>query len=63
MIGGIGAWWSGRAMTSLLFGVSARQPLVFAGAVLVLTLIALIACFLPAGRAARVAPMEALRGD
>ena len=63
VIGGIGACWSGRAMTSLLFGVSARQPLVFAGAVLALTLIALIACFLPAARAARVAPMQALRGD
>jgi ABC-type antimicrobial peptide transport system permease subunit len=62
-LGAIGAWWSGRAMNTLLFGVSPRQPAVFALTLVMLAAVALVACFLPAARAARVPPMEALRGD
>jgi predicted permease len=61
LIGGIGGWLIGRAMVSLLFGVGAAQPAVFAAAAVLLSAVAMAACILPAVRAARVPPMEALR--
>jgi ABC-type antimicrobial peptide transport system permease subunit len=51
----------GRAARSLLFELEGHDPLVLAGAALVLTLVALSAGFLPAHRASRVDPMRALR--
>lgn len=50
-----------RLMKSLLFGVSATDPLTFIVIVILLSLAALLACFLPARRAARTDPMTALR--
>jgi putative ABC transport system permease protein len=48
-----------RLMKTLLFGVSATDPLTFTSIALLLTVVALLACYIPARRAARVAPMIA----
>jgi putative ABC transport system permease protein len=62
-IGILGAVALSGAMRSLLFGVGAYDPVTFAGVAALLTLVALLACWFPARRAARVDPTEALRAE
>jgi putative ABC transport system permease protein len=50
-------------MKSLLYGIGPRDPLTFIAAPAVLVLVALVAAYVPARRAARVSPMEALRAE
>ena len=60
-IGLVAALGLGRVAESVLFGLSGRDPLVFGAAVAVLAAVVLAASWLPAWRASRIAPTEALR--
>jgi putative ABC transport system permease protein len=53
----------GQMVSTLLFGVSGRDPLTLAGVSAVLAIVALVACYIPARRAARVDPLVALRDE
>ena len=59
--GAVGAWVTGRLLGSLLYGVSASDPLTFGAMVALLTIVAMAAAYFPARRASMVDPMTALR--
>jgi predicted permease len=61
VLGLIGAWGVSRVLASLLYGVSATDPVTFAGMAALLAGVSLLATWIPARRAARVDPVEALR--
>ena len=63
LIGGVGAFFAIRLLRSLLFGVAPFDPVSFIAAALVLVLTVLLAGLAPAGRAASIQPMEALRTE
>jgi predicted permease len=59
--GVVAAMSAGRLMSSLLFGVSAHDPLTFGTVVLVVATVATLGCYIPARRASRLDPLVALR--
>jgi ABC-type antimicrobial peptide transport system permease subunit len=63
LLGLAGAWGVSRLLQSQLFGVTAADPLTYAAGALLLLLAAVAACLLPARRATRVNPIEALRAE
>jgi putative ABC transport system permease protein len=63
LIGVAAAAGLSRVISGLLFGVSPHDPATYAGVTMVLGLVALGACLVPAMRAARIDPMETLRAE
>jgi putative ABC transport system permease protein len=59
----VGAYWLTGFLDGLLFGVKPADAIAFASGAGVLFAVALIACYVPAARAARVSPTVALKGD
>ena len=63
ILGLIGAWLTGRAMQSILFDVPTLHVATLFGTALVMTAVSLVACLIPARRATKVDPIEALRAE
>jgi putative ABC transport system permease protein len=61
LLGAVLAWIATRAMQTLLYGISAGDPITFAVVLGLLATVAVVACAIPAIRAARVDPMVVLR--
>ncbi len=63
LLGAAASWVVARALNGLLYGITATDPLTFGGMLLVLTLVAVLAGYVPARRASRIDPMVALRAN
>ncbi len=63
LLGLAGAWVATRALESRIWGIEARDPYSLIGATLLLIVVALLASWLPARKAGRTDPMEALRAE
>jgi predicted permease len=64
MVLGVGASWAlARALRGFLFGVTATDPVTFLGMLMVITIVAALAGYVPARQASRIDPMVALRAD
>jgi ABC-type antimicrobial peptide transport system permease subunit len=59
-LGSCGTWVTARAMQAILFHVAAHDLVILAGSASMIAVVALAACLLPAHRAARISPMQAL---
>ncbi|MBA4138623.1 MAG: hypothetical protein C0518_15060 [Opitutus sp.] len=63
LVGILGSLAAAQLIQGLLFGISSHDPAALAGATLLIALVALLACYLPARRAAKVDPMVVLRSE
>lgn len=63
LLGLAASWAATRALKNMLYGVSSTDPLTFAAVAILLTLIALAACWIPARRASRLDPIVVLREE
>jgi predicted permease len=61
VVGVVASWALARTLSALLFGVTSSDPVTFAGMLVILTVVAALAGYLPARRASRIDPMSALR--
>jgi ABC-type antimicrobial peptide transport system permease subunit len=59
----VGSSWATRALTAYLFGVEPTDPATFAAVALIISVVGLGACLIPARRAIRVDPVNALRAE
>ena len=57
-----GAFATTRLLTHMLYAISASDPVAFAGVIALLGAVAVVASYIPARRAARIEPMDVLRG-
>jgi predicted permease len=62
-IGLVLAWVATRALSALLYGVSAHEPATYTAVAAAMTLVALFACYFPARQATRVSPLRTLQAD
>ena len=63
LLGAVGAYALGGLLSKLVYGVTPTDPLTFLVVALLLMAVALVACVIPAYRATRIQPVQALRGE